>query len=88
MFLRDPKILILEDITSKLDEQGRAAAEKAIDTAMQGRTVLVMSHQESLLEKCDSVCVIGDSGAIVEQGPFSVLSANPDSCYTRFRRGH
>lgn len=88
MFLRDPKILILEDIASKLDEQGRAAVEKAIDTAMQGRTVLVMSNQESLLEKCDSMFVIGDSGTVVEQGLFSNLSANPDSCYSKFRRGH
>lgn len=80
--------MILEDICNKLDEQGRAAVEKAIDTAMQGRTVLVMSNQESLLAKCDSMYVVADSGAVVEQGLYSNLAANPDSHYNKFRKGH
>jgi len=41
--LKDPKIMILEDGTAALDQQGREAVEAAWQNAMQGRTTILIS---------------------------------------------
>ncbi|NNE75033.1 MAG: ABC transporter ATP-binding protein, partial [Acidimicrobiales bacterium] len=63
--LVDPQILILDEATSSVDPGTEAIVETAMETLMQGRTVIVIAHRLSTSERCDRVGVIAD-GRLVE----------------------
>ncbi|HET9628474.1 MAG TPA: ABC transporter ATP-binding protein, partial [Novosphingobium sp.] len=71
--LRDPALLILDEVTSALDEENQAAVAGAI-AALKGRmTILIIGHGGSLVQLADrrltlsGGCVISDTGEIPSQ---------------------
>ena len=72
--LVDPKILILDEATSSVDPGTEAIVEAAMESLMQGRTVIAIAHRLSTSERCDRVAVVVD-GRIVELGPHDDLVA-------------
>ncbi len=70
--LRDAPILILDEPTAALDVEAEAEVMRALDTLIEGRTVLVISHRLSTLGNVDEIIVLKD-GQIVEQGTFRQL---------------
>jgi len=81
--VRNAPILILDEATSALDTQSEAAVQKALDHAMQGRTVVVIAHRLSTIAKADRIIVMQD-GRIVEEGVHHDLSQIKDGLYARF----
>lgn len=75
-FLRDPKILILDEATSSLDSQTENLIQEALHNLMQGRTTLVIAHRLSTIVDCDKVVVL-DKGRIVQQGTHESLINRP-----------
>ncbi len=74
--LRDTPILILDEPTASLDVEAEAEVMHALDTLIQGRTVLMISHRLSTLGHVDEIIVLQE-GAIVERGsPTSLRKAN------------
>jgi ABC-type multidrug transport system fused ATPase/permease subunit len=71
-FLRDPRILILDEATSNLDSHAENIIQEALAKLMQGRTTLVIAHRLSTVVDCDLVIVLED-GAIVQQGTHDEL---------------
>ena len=71
--LKDPSILILDEATSALDTESEKAVQSAIETLMQGRTVIVIAHRLSTILSADKILVM-DHGEIVEQGDHASLS--------------
>ncbi len=71
--LKDPAILILDEATSALDTESEQAVQSAIETLMQGRTVIVIAHRLSTILSADKILVM-DGGEIVEQGKHETLS--------------
>jgi subfamily B ATP-binding cassette protein MsbA len=67
-FLRDPRILILDEATSSLDSGAELIIQDALRKLMRGRTTLVIAHRLSTIVDCDSVLVLQD-GRIVQRGP-------------------
>ncbi len=67
-FLRDPRILILDEATSNLDSGSELIIQEALRELMQGRTTLVIAHRLSTIIDCDFVVVLQE-GRIVQQGP-------------------
>src|SRR5690606_29280709 len=73
-FLRDPKILILDEATSNLDSHAEAIIQEALARLMQGRTTLVIAHRLSTIIDCDKVVVL-DGGRLVQEGTHDSLIA-------------
>ena len=72
--LADPQILILDEATSSVDPGTESIVEQAMETLMQGRTVIVIAHRLSTSERCDRVAVI-DAGRLAELGTHDDLVA-------------
>jgi ABC-type multidrug transport system fused ATPase/permease subunit len=70
--LRDAPILILDEPTANLDVEAESEVMHAIDTLVQGRTVIMISHRLSTLGHVDEIVVLHD-GRIIEQGTYSQL---------------
>ncbi len=71
-FLRDPRILILDEATSSLDSHAENIIQEALEELMEGRTTLVIAHRLSTIVGCDRVVVIED-GHIVQEGDHESL---------------
>ncbi len=63
----DPTILLLDEATSALDAEAEESVQKGLKQAMINRTVLVIAHRLSTVQKADKIAVI-DKGRICEVG--------------------
>jgi len=63
-FLKDSPVLILDEPTSAVDAETEAKILGAMRHLMRGRTVLLISHRPSTLERCEALLVL-DSGRVV-----------------------
>jgi ATP-binding cassette subfamily B protein len=67
VFLRDPRLLILDEATSSLDSQSEELIQDALERLLVGRTSLVIAHRLSTVLRADQILVL-DRGKIVERG--------------------
>ncbi|MBI4387405.1 MAG: ABC transporter ATP-binding protein [Elusimicrobia bacterium] len=65
--LKNPSFLILDEATSSLDSASEDAIQKALETLMAGRTVLLIAHRLSTIAMAQRICVL-HQGEIVEEG--------------------
>lgn len=72
--LKDAPILILDEATSHLDTESERAVQQAIDTLVEGRTVLVIAHRLSTVKNAAQILVMED-GKVVERGTHAELVA-------------
>jgi len=75
VFLKNPKILILDEATSSLDSESEKQVESALQDLMFGRTTIVIAHRLSTVMRADRIIVIED-GKIVESGTHRQLLEN------------
>jgi ATP-binding cassette subfamily B protein len=74
--LKDAPILLLDEATSALDTESERAIQAALDSLMQGRTVIAVAHRLSTLSNFDRIIVM-HQGRIVQDGPPPLLAARP-----------
>ncbi|WP_091763697.1 ABC transporter ATP-binding protein [Blastococcus aurantiacus] len=74
VLLKAPGIVILDEATAHLDSESEAAVQRALDTALSGRTSLVIAHRLSTVRSADQILVV-DDGRIVESGTHAELLA-------------
>lgn len=72
--LVDPAVLVLDEATSNLDPGTEAEVELALERLMIGRTVIVVAHRLSTVQRADHIAVI-DAARIVEYGTHAELLA-------------
>lgn len=66
-FLRNPKILMLDEATASLDSESEAMVQKALSSLMKDRTTLVIAHRLSTIVDADTIYFI-DHGTVSGSG--------------------
>ncbi|QAY70891.1 ABC transporter ATP-binding protein [Xylanimonas protaetiae] len=74
LLLKAPDVVVLDEATAHLDSESEAAVQAALDTALHGRTSLVIAHRLSTVRDADLIVVL-DEGRVVEQGTHLELLA-------------
>jgi ABC-type multidrug transport system fused ATPase/permease subunit len=73
-FLKDPKILILDEATSSLDSESEQMIQDAMNRLIVGRTTFIIAHRLSTVIKADRILVVHE-GSIAESGTHHELIA-------------
>ncbi|WP_277678241.1 ABC transporter ATP-binding protein [Gracilibacillus dipsosauri] len=74
-FLRNPKILMMDEATASLDSQSEGIVQKALMKLMEGRTTFVIAHRLSTIIDADKILFI-EKGQITGVGTHQQLVAN------------
>jgi ATP-binding cassette subfamily B protein len=72
--LKNPPLLLLDEATSALDAHSERMVQAALESAMRGRTTLVIAHRLATVQKADQILVL-EHGRLVEQGKHMELVA-------------
>lgn len=72
VFLKNPPFIVLDEATSALDVNSEAFIQKAVDSLMCDRTMLIIAHRFSTIRNVRMIIVFKD-GAIVDYGTHSEL---------------
>jgi ABC-type transport system involved in cytochrome bd biosynthesis fused ATPase/permease subunit len=73
-FLRDPAIVLLDEVTANLDALSEAAVREGLRELMRGRTVITVAHRLSMAMAADQILVV-EGGRIREAGTVPQLLA-------------
>ena len=71
--LRDPRILVLDEATSNLDNVTEARIQRALERLMEGRTTLAISHRWTTLRDCSPIYCVLDDGQATQVGSYDEL---------------
>jgi ATP-binding cassette, subfamily B, bacterial len=74
LLLKAPSVVVLDEATAHLDSESEIAVQRALATALVGRTSLVIAHRLSTVRQADQILVV-DDGRIVERGTHDSLVA-------------
>ncbi|MEU7201342.1 ABC transporter ATP-binding protein [Streptomyces sp. NPDC045470] len=74
LLLKAPSIVVLDEATAHLDSESEAAVQRALKTALHGRTSVVIAHRLSTIREADQILVF-DEGGIRERGTHEELLA-------------
>ena len=74
LLLKAPSVVVLDEATAHLDSESEAAVQRALATALAGRTSLVIAHRLSTIRQADQILVI-DAGRVRERGTHDELLA-------------
>ncbi len=70
--VRNPRILVLDEATSAVDNETEAAIQRSLERLVVGRTSLIIAHRLSTVRRADCIHVL-DAGRIVESGTHDEL---------------
>jgi subfamily B ATP-binding cassette protein MsbA len=82
--LKDPKILVLDEATSSLDNRSEALIQEAVETLMRNRTTFIVAHRLSTIHQADQIIVL-ENGRVVEIGQHEDLMNNKNLYYNLYK---
>ena len=71
-FLRNPKILMLDEATASLDSESEMKVQEALSNLMKGRTTLVIAHRLSTIVDADSIYFV-EKGKVTGSGKHELI---------------
>ena len=74
LFLKAPRVVVLDEATAHLDSESERLVQRALDSALEGRTSVVIAHRLSTIRRADQILVV-DQGRIIQRGTHSELLA-------------
>ena len=72
VYVRNPKILILDEATSSVDTETEYLLQKALDNLLENRTTIVIAHRLSTIVHADKILYLED-GQVLEEGTHDEL---------------
>ena len=74
LFLKAPRVVVLDEATAHLDSESERLVQRALEWALGGRTSVVIAHRLSTIRRADQILVV-DQGRIIQRGTHSELLA-------------
>lgn len=84
--IRQPALLLLDEATSSLDSETEAQVQAVLDSTKGTRTMIVVAHRLATIKNADVIFVLGEDGALVEQGSHSNLVSRRGVYYSMVRK--
>ena len=82
VFLKDPKVVILDEPSSRLDPATEQQIDSAVQRLLKGRTSIIIAHRLGTVQQVDDIMVLAD-GEIREHGERTRLVQDPDSVFSQ-----
>lgn len=82
LFLSKPDIIILDEATSKLDNESEAKVQEAIDRLGEDKTVIAIAHRLTTIRNCDKLIGISNH-TVCESGTVQELLSDRNSLFSR-----
>ena len=73
--LKEPPVVLLDEATASLDPENEVEVQRAINTLIAGRTVIVIAHRLKTIKNADNIIVL-EEGRIAEQSKHQELLDN------------
>ncbi|MFG0331110.1 MAG: ABC transporter transmembrane domain-containing protein [Phycisphaerales bacterium] len=77
--LKNPRILILDEATASIDSQSARSIIQSIFERMQGRTVIMVTHETDLLDLAERVVTIAQGKVTYDGDPIGFVGFDPDT---------
>jgi ATP-binding cassette subfamily B protein len=74
LLLKSPSVVILDEATAHLDSENESLVHAALESALKGRTSIVIAHRLSTVRDADQILVL-EKGSIIERGNHEELVA-------------
>lgn len=84
LFLKAPRVVVLDEATAHLDSESERLVQRALDSALEGRTSVVIAHRLSTIRRANQILVV-DQGRIIQRGTHSELLAAEGTYETLYR---
>ena len=72
VYVRNPRILILDEATSSIDTETEQLLQNALEKLVENRTLIIIAHRLSTIRNADKILLFKD-GEIAEQGSHNDL---------------
>lgn len=82
VFLKDPRLVILDEPSSRLDPATEQRIDSAVQRLLRGRTSIIIAHRLGTVQQVDEIMILAD-GEIQEHGKRDLLVRNPDSLFSQ-----
>jgi len=80
VFLKNPRLIILDEATARLDPITEQLIEKALDKLLKDRTCVIIAHRLWTVQRADDIVILED-GSILEHGVRETLLENKASIF-------
>ena len=82
VFLKDPKVVILDEPSSRLDPATEQRIDSAVQRLLKGRTSIIIAHRLGTVQQVDEIMILAD-GEIREHGERNRLVQDPNSVFSQ-----
>ncbi|CAI6083406.1 ABC transporter ATP-binding protein [Cohnella sp. JJ-181] len=82
VFLTDPRLVILDEASSRLDPLTESRIEAAVDRLLNNRTCIIIAHRLATIQRADDIAIL-EQGQVVEHGKRAQLAEDPASRFNR-----
>ncbi|RKU38526.1 ABC transporter ATP-binding protein [Candidatus Poribacteria bacterium] len=81
VFLKNPRLVILDEPSSRLDPATEQRIDRAVQRLLKGRTSIIIAHRLGTVQQVDDIMILAD-GEVQEYGERAQLVRNPDSVFS------